>query len=90
MLKGYYLGEDHIINNVLTKCTTQNIWFERFMRGVDLRVGSKSRPDQKISTEMMKLLMENIEVAVKGRFSMLERGDLTQKRDQKWVVLWNH
>ena len=51
------------------------------MRGVELWVGSKSRPGQKISIEVMKLLMENMEVAVKGKFSMLERGYLTKKRD---------
>ena len=50
------------------------------MRGVELWVGSKSRPGQKISIEVMKLLMENMEVAVKGKFSMLERGYLTKKK----------
>ena len=29
-------------------------------------VGSKSRPDQAISIEVMKLLMENMEAEVKG------------------------
>ena len=49
------------------------------MRGVDLRVGSKSRPDQAISIEIMKLLINNMELVVKGKVSMLERRDLTIK-----------
>ena len=55
------------------------IWFERFLRGGELRVGIKSRTDQVISIELMKLLMKNMEVAVKGKVSMLERRELTKK-----------
>ena len=49
------------------------------MRGVELRVGSKSRLDQEISTEVMQLLMKKIELAVKGKVSMLEMRDLTKR-----------
>ena len=49
------------------------------MRGVELRVGSKSRPDQEISIELMKLLMEKMEVAVKGEVSVLERRGFNKK-----------
>ena len=49
------------------------------MRGVELRVGSKSRPDQAIIIEAMKLLMKKMEVAVNGNVSMLEVRDLTKK-----------
>ena len=49
------------------------------MRGVELWVLSKSRPDQEISIEAMKLLMKKTEVAVKGKVSMLERRDLNKK-----------
>ena len=70
------MGEDHIRNTVLTNCSTQNIWFERFVRGVELRVGRKSRPDKAIIIEVIKVLMEKIEVTVKGKVSMLERRDL--------------
>ena len=43
------------------------IWFDRFVKGVDLRVESKYSPDQEISIEAMKLLTDNMEVAVKGK-----------------------
>ena len=49
------------------------------MREVELRVGSESMPDQEIIIEVMNLLMDNMEVAVKGEVSMLERRDLTKK-----------
>ena len=49
------------------------------MRGVELRVGSKLSPYQAIRTEVMKFLMKKIEVAVKGKFSMLERRDFPKK-----------
>ena len=76
--EGYSLGEEHRKNTVITKFSTQTIWFESFVRGVDLQVGIKSSPDQEISIEVMKLLMENMEVAVKGKVSMLERRELTK------------
>ena len=56
-----------------------NSFFYRFVRGGKLRVGIKSRPDQAIIIELMKLLMKNMEVAVKGNMSMLERRDLNKK-----------
>ena len=61
------MGEEHRRKTVLNKCSTQMIWFERFVRGVDLRVESKYSPDQEISIEAMKLLTDNMEVAVKGK-----------------------
>ena len=42
---------------VITKCSTQQIWFERFVRGVYLQVESKSRPDKEIIIESTKLLI---------------------------------
>ena len=48
------------------------------MRGLDLRVGSKYIPDQAISIEVMKLLMNSMEVMVKCKVSMLESRDLTK------------
>ena len=51
------------------------------MRGVELRVGRNSRLYQAISMEVMNLLMKNMEVAVKGKVSMLERRELTKKGD---------
>ena len=56
MLEGASLGEDHRRNNVLTKCSNQTMWFEMFVRGVELQVGSKSRPDHAINIEVMKLI----------------------------------
>ena len=49
------------------------------MRGVYLRFGSKSRLDQAISIEVMKLLMNNMEAVEKREGSMLERRDLTKR-----------
>ena len=62
VLEGSLLGKDHRRKTVITKCSTQTICFERFVRGVELRVGSKLRPDQEIIMEVMKLLMNNMEV----------------------------
>ena len=84
------MGGDHRRKIVLTKCITQTIWFERFVRGVELRVGSKSSPDLDISIEVMKLLMENMEVAVKGKVSMLETRNLTKKGAYFISFLWFH
>ena len=44
-----------------------------------MRVGSKSRLDQAISTEVTRLVTEKMEVSVKGKVSMLERRDLANK-----------
>ena len=55
-----FIGEEHRRKTVLTKCSTHMIWFERFEKGVELWVGYKSRTDQAISIELMKLLMENM------------------------------
>ena len=49
------------------------------MIGVELRIGSKYRPDQEISIEVMKLIMEKVEAAVKREASILESRDLTKK-----------
>ena len=49
------------------------------MKGVDLQVGIKYKPDQEISIELMKLLMEKMEVAVKGEVSVLERRGFNKK-----------
>ena len=60
VIEGASLGEDHRINTVLTKFNNQTTWFERFVRGVELWVGSKSSPDQEIRIEVMKFLIEKI------------------------------
>ena len=52
------MGDNPGRKSVLYKCGTQIIWFERFVRRVVLLVGSKSRPDQETSIEVMKLQME--------------------------------
>ena len=44
------------------------------MRGVDLQVGSKSRPYQEIIIDVMKLSMENMEVVVKEGFQCFKVG----------------
>ena len=66
VLEGASLEEDHRRNTVITKCSTQTIWFKIFVRGLELQFGSKSRPDQAIIIAVMKLLMKKTEVAVKG------------------------
>ena len=73
------MREEHRIKNTLTKFSTHTIWFERFVRGVDLRDGNKSSPYQSIRIEVMKLLMKKIEVELKEKVSMLERRYLTKK-----------
>ena len=45
IMKGYSLGEENSRKTVLTKCSTQTIWFQRFVRGVNLRVGSNPMLD---------------------------------------------
>ena len=59
VLEGASLREDHTVKTALT----YTILFERFLKGVDLRVGIKYKPDQEISIELMKLLMKNMEVS---------------------------
>ena len=46
MVERASLEEDHRRKTVITKYSTHMIWFERFVRGVELRFGSKSRLDQ--------------------------------------------
>ena len=59
------MGEDNSRKTVLTKCSTQIICFEIFLRGVDLWVRSKLRIDHAIIIEVMKMLMNKMEVEVK-------------------------
>ena len=61
------MGIDHIIKDVLIKCSTQTILFEIFLRGVNLQIEIKSRPDQEINVDVMKLLMNKMEVVLKGK-----------------------
>ena len=61
------MGEDHRRNTVITKYSTQTIWFDIIVRGVELWVGINYRPDQASIIETMKLLMEKMEVEVKGK-----------------------
>ena len=49
------------------------------MRGVELRVGSKSRTYQAISIEELNFLMEKMVLVVKGDVSLLESRYLTKK-----------
>ena len=49
------------------------------MRGVELRFGIKFWPDQEIIIEVMELLMDNMEAALKREGEILERRDLTKK-----------
>ena len=58
---GCYIGEDPGGNSVVTKCITKTIWFERFVREVELQVGRKSIPYQAISIDVMKFLIESME-----------------------------
>ena len=67
MLEGASLGIYHIIKDVLIKCSTQTILFEIFLRGVNLQIEIKSRPDQEINVDVMKLLMNKMEVVLKGK-----------------------
>ena len=79
VLEGASVGEENRRQTVLTNCSTHTICLESFVRGVDLKVGSKSMPDQGIIMGLMKLLIDKMEVAAKGKVSMLERRELTKK-----------
>ena len=58
---GYYIGGDPGRNSVITKCITKTIWFERFVREVELQVGIKFIPYQTISIDVMNFLIEGME-----------------------------
>ena len=73
------MGDDHRRNTVLSKCSNQTIWFERFVRGEYLQVRTKSIPNQAIGTDVTKFFMDKMEAAVKEKVSMLERRKLTKK-----------
>ena len=73
VIEGTSLGGGGGWKAVLAKCVTQTILFERFLRGVELRVGSKSRTNRSIIVEVMKFLMLKMEAAVKREGSVLER-----------------
>ena len=49
LLEGASLGGYHRRKTVLSKCSTQNIWFESFVREKQLRVISKSSPNKAIA-----------------------------------------
>ena len=50
-------GEYPRIKVVLTKWTTQMIWFEQFFMGVELKLGEKDRPYHNIIIEDLKILI---------------------------------
>ena len=43
-----YTAEDPRRKVVITKCTTQTVYFEQFMRGIELQVTRNTRTDQDI------------------------------------------
>ena len=44
----------------VTKCPTYCLWFERFVKGMHSRMGDDSRPDAAIQVELMKSLMDRV------------------------------
>ena len=73
-IEGACIGEDPRRKVVLNKCTTQKIFFDRFVRGVRMNVGIKAIFYQYIIVEYMKLFMEKMEDNVRGRGGKVERG----------------
>ena len=59
VLEGASLGGNHRVNTVLTKCIT-HIFLYIFVIWVELQDGNKSKPDQEIIIEVMKLLMKKM------------------------------
>lgn len=48
------------IKTYVTTCPTQGYWFERFMKGLHSRMGDDHRPDAAISVDVMKAIMERV------------------------------
>ena len=55
-----YIGGDPRSNSVIAKCILKTIWFERFVRGVELSVGRKAKPYQAIIIDYMQFLVERM------------------------------
>ena len=55
LIGGLSVGEDTVSKVVLSKCTTHTVWFERFVRGIEIWAGCKAIPDHSISIEYMNL-----------------------------------
>lgn len=64
-LEGASIESDPRKKFTLTQCLTQTVWFERFMRGVELQVGRVAHPDQAISIEIMLEMMKDMEMKVR-------------------------
>lgn len=64
VLEGASIGDDPRHKFTMTRCLTQTLWFERYVRGVEARVGCDSRPDQAISIEVMIELMNRLRADV--------------------------
>ena len=46
----------------VTKCPTYCLWFERFVKGMYSRMGDDSRPDAAIQVELMKRIMDRVNI----------------------------
>ena len=46
----------------VTQCPTYSLWFERFTRGLHVRMGDDRRPDSAISVRLMNVLMERADL----------------------------
>ena len=79
LIKGAYVVGYPRKKVVLTKRTTQKVWVEWFLRGVEMWVGRKASTDQAIRTEYIKLLMENMEAYLRVRGPTVENIYLCEK-----------
>jgi hypothetical protein len=50
------------VKTFVTKCPTYCLWFERFVKGMHSRMGDDTRPDVAISIEVMKALMNRVNI----------------------------
>jgi hypothetical protein len=58
----------------VTKCPTYCLWFERFIKGMHGRMGDDSRPDAAISIELMKVIMDRVNL------DFIEANEVKDKR----------
>ena len=61
-------GADKGKSNSLSTCPTNSVWFKRFVKGCEKRMGQDYRPNAAISLDLMKELMKEFE----GRVSEAE------------------
>ena len=65
----------------LSKDKCGSLWFNRFMTGMSIRMGSTSKPNQAMTTKLMLMLVNNIENKV-NEYETTERN--------KWIIFMSY